>query len=138
MKKLIFILAVVCSLQLSAQDQSNWLTDNTTALSQSKAQNKPVLVFVTNNQTSEASENLKQNFFNSKEFNELATKSVLLKLDISDKNSANARLGIHYTKQNGAPGIAIIDYNGRALFKPLVDVSSESVKEFMTLWNDNL
>jgi hypothetical protein len=138
MKKLIFILALAFTLQVSAQDQSNWITDNKVALKQSETQNKPVLVFVTNNQKSEASENLKDRLFNSNAFNKLASKSVLLKLDVSDQQSYNVRLGIHYTKQTGAPGIALIDKNGKTMFDPLVDFSSENVLKFMTLWNDKL
>nr|WP_321234076.1 hypothetical protein [uncultured Psychroserpens sp.] len=139
MKKLIVIFVFAFTLQLSAQDQSKWLTDNTIALKQSDNQNKPILVFVTDNQKSEAYQSLKNNFFNSDAFKNYASKSILLKLDVSDKNSSNARLGIHYTKQTNALGIALIDKNGRTISDPLVaDFSMENVTKFMTLWNANL
>ncbi|MCD2259563.1 thioredoxin family protein [Psychroserpens luteolus] len=139
MKKILFILLVAFTIQVSAQDQSNWITNNEVALKQAETQNKPILVFVTNNQKTEASEKLKANFFNADTFKKFASKSILLKLDISDKNSTNARLGIHYTKQNGAPGVALIDSNGKTIKEPLVvDFSVKKVKKFLTLWNDTL
>jgi hypothetical protein len=139
MKKLICILVLLFALQVSAQDQSNWLTDNSIALKQSDTQKKPVLVFVTDNQKSEALETLQETFFASEGYKTLASKVILLKLDISDTQSTNARLGIHYTKQKTAPGLSLIDKNGKAIIEPLVDFSSkENVRSFITLLNDKL
>ncbi|WP_460218575.1 hypothetical protein [Psychroserpens sp. MEBiC05023] len=138
MKRFLLILALIFALQVSAQEQSNWITDNTTALNLSKTQNKPILVFVTNNEKSEAYENLNTDFFKSDTFKKFASKCILLKLDVSDKNSTNARLGIHYTKHNNAPGISLINQKGKPMFDPLVvDFSSENIEKFLALWNDN-
>ena len=57
----------------------------------------------------EASKVLKDSFFETEAFKTLASKVILLKLDVSDKQSTNARLGIHYTKQTTAPGVSLID-----------------------------
>ncbi|WP_298903047.1 thioredoxin family protein [uncultured Psychroserpens sp.] len=139
MKKILFILLFAFTVQVFAQDQSNWITDNTVALKQAETQNKPILVFVTNNQKTEASEELKTNFFNADTFKKFAAKSILLKLDVSDKNSTNARLGIHYTKQYGAPGVALINSKGKAIIDPLAsNFSTEKVMKFLALWNETL
>ena len=139
MKKLLLLLMLVVTFQMSAQDQSTWLTDNATALKLSEKQNKPILVFVTNNQKTEASEALKESFFNINTFEKLSAKSILLKLDVSDKNSTNARLGIHYTKRNGAPGIALIDSHGKTIANSLsADASKEDIRKFIAIWNESL
>ncbi|MFT4612723.1 MAG: hypothetical protein ACI9OT_002113, partial [Gammaproteobacteria bacterium] len=38
MKKILFILALACTLQLSAQEKTNWVTDYKVAQDQSEAQ----------------------------------------------------------------------------------------------------
>ncbi|MEH6537260.1 MAG: hypothetical protein V7719_12760 [Psychroserpens sp.] len=137
MKKIIFILLFAFTIQLSAQEQ-NWLSDNKVALKQSETQNKPVLVFVTDNQKAEAYKTLKDLLFNSDSYNGWASKMILLKLDISDKQSPNVRLGIHYTKQTSAPGLSLIDKNGKTIIDPLVDITAQNIETFIALVNSKL
>lgn len=138
MKKLIVVLVLFVGLQMSAQDQTNWLTDNEIALKQSETQNKPVLAFVTNHQKSEASALLKEAFFNSNGFDKIASKVVLLKIDISNQQTNSARLGIHYTKQTSAPGLALVDKNGKTIGEPLTLIDSENITAFLSFLNEKL
>lgn len=138
MKKIIFILLLAFTFQMSAQEQSNWITDNVAALKLSEAQNKPILAFVTNNQKTEQVSVLNKEFFASKAYKSIEQKVILLKLDISNVESYNVRLGIHYTKQTSAPGVALIDKNGNTILEPLVDMTPENIAAFLTLLNAKL
>ncbi|OUR97722.1 hypothetical protein A9Q86_16040 [Flavobacteriales bacterium 33_180_T64] len=138
MKKIIFILLLAFTFQISAQEQSNWITDNKVALELSKTQNKPILAFVTNNQKTEGLSVLNKEFFASKVYRSIEQKVILLKLDISNVQSYNVRLGIHYTKQTSAPGLALIDKYGNTILEPLVDMTPENITAFLTLLNANL
>lgn len=139
MKKILFILLFAFTLQVSAQDQTNWITDYKVALKQSEAQNKPILAFVTDNQKSEALTTLNDYFFNTDSFkNKFASKVILLKLDVSDKQSYNSRMGIHYTKQKAAPGVALVDKYNATVGAALVNMTPENITVFMTLLNDKL
>ncbi|MEM5565202.1 hypothetical protein WNY78_08800 [Psychroserpens sp. AS72] len=139
MKKIVFILVLAITLQVSAQEQSQWLTDNSTALKLSETQNKPILVYVTNTPKADVSAELKTLVNNSNLLDKITSNLILLKLDISDKTSTNVRFGIHYTKQRSAPGLSLIDKYGKTIIEPLVDFSSrEKVLTFMTLLNDKL
>ncbi|WP_299336386.1 hypothetical protein [uncultured Psychroserpens sp.] len=137
MKKLVFIFVLAFTLQISAQSQVNWITDNTTAIQQASDQNKPILVYVTDNQKTQASERL-STFFSNGSFEKFNSKVVWLKLDISDKQSYNVRLGIHYTKQTTAPGLSLIDNNGNTVLTPLTNMTDENIMAFLTLMNDKL
>lgn len=139
MKNILFTLALAFTLQLSAQDNLNWTTDNSIAQKQSETQNKPILVFVINNSKTDVSAELKGLTNNTDLLNKIASNTILLQLDISDNRSSNARFGIHYTKQTSAPGLSLIDKNGKTIIEPLVDFTSEEkVLTFMTLLNDKL
>ena len=140
MKHLIVILVLSFTLHVSAQDQNNWLTDYNKAIQLSKTHNKPILAFVTDRKKSEALSTLNKYFFNTDTFKtKFAPKVILLKLDILDTKTPNVtRLGIHFTKQTTAPGLALIDKNSRTIFKPLVDMTPENISIFMTMLNDKL
>nr|WP_321222530.1 hypothetical protein [uncultured Psychroserpens sp.] len=139
MKNLLFILALAFTLQLSAQDNLNWISDNGIAQKHSENQNKPILVFVTNNPKIDVSALLKNLVNNDKLLTKISTNAILLMLDVSDTKSSNARFGIHYTKQTGAPGLSLIDNHGKTLINPLVDFNSEEkVLTFLTLLNDKI
>lgn len=139
MKKIVFILILAMTLQVSGQEQSQWLTDNSTALKLSETQKKPILVYVTDNQKTESSEVLKDRFLNAEILEKFSSKFILLKLDVSDKQSYNVRLGIHYTKQKMTPGLSLINTYGNTIIEPLVDFySEEKMLTFMTLLNDKL
>ena len=135
MNKLIFILLFAVTFQVSAQDQTTWITDYKEALKMSEAQNKPILAFVVNNEGSEAMTLLKDLFFLSDDYKNISSKVIPLKVDISDQQSYNVRLGIHYTKQRTAPGLALVDKNSSIIGKPLVIMNSKNIAAFLSFIN---
>ena len=56
MKKLVYFVLFVFTLNVAAQEQYTWNTDYKSALKLSKSQDKPILAFVVNQQQSEATE----------------------------------------------------------------------------------
>jgi len=138
MKKILFILVFAFTLQLSAQDQLDWSTDYKVALKQAESQNKPILAFVTDHQETKALKLLNEKLFSAESFKSITSKMILLKLDVSDKQSYNSRMGIHYTKQESAPGLALVNKHNASVVKPLVDITPENIKAFLTLVNDKL
>lgn len=138
MKKLILILVIACSIQMSAQEQHNWVTDYKVAMQQSESQDKPIFAFVTDNQVTEVSKRLDKELFASEAFKMIASKVILLKLDVSDKKSYNYRIGSHYIKQKSAPGVAFVDKNNNTIGDPLVDISANTIQEFITFINSKL
>ena len=140
MKKILFIFTLAFTLQLSAQDKTNWLKDNTTALEQAEVQNKPILVFVTDNPNVDASAELRDICSNNSNLlNKITSNAIMLMLDVSDKKSYNTRLAMHYTKQDNVRGLSLVDRNGNTIIEPLVDFdSTEKVLVFLTLLNDKL
>tara|TARA_B100000809_G_scaffold214496_1_gene219296 strand:- start:2791 stop:3207 length:417 start_codon:yes stop_codon:yes gene_type:complete len=138
MKNLLLIFTLVFTLQLSAQDNINWITDSKVALEQSKVQDKPILAFVTDNQKTEALELLKTEFFSSGTFKNIASKVVLLKLDISDKRSYNVRLGIHYLNKPSTIGLALVNKFSDKIGDPLTEISAENIEAFISFVNSKL
>lgn len=138
MKKLLFILILVFTLQLSAQDQVNWLTDYKVALEQSKVQDKVILAYVTDHQKTEASEVLNTLFFSSDDFKMMSSKVIFLKLDISDKNSYNRRLGIHYMNNPSVIGLALINKYNNKIGEPLTIINTDNIASFILFLNSKL
>ncbi len=138
MKNLVYVVLLVFTLNVAAQEQYNWNTDYKSALELSKSQDKPILAFVTDLQPSEAIQILKTNFFASESFQNMASQLILLKLDVSDKLSYNARMGIHYTNQRMTPGLALVGADNDAIGDPLVTFSSESISDFLEFINSKL
>ena len=138
MKKLMYFLLFVFTLNVAAQEQYDWNSDYKSALELSKSQDKPILAFVTDMQPSEAIQMLKTNFFASESFQNMASQLILLKLDVSDQLSYNARMGIHYTNQTTAPGLALVGADNDAIGKPLVNFSTESISVFLEFINSKL
>ncbi|WP_040280942.1 thioredoxin family protein [Psychroserpens damuponensis] len=138
MKKIVFILALAFSLQISAQDKVNWITDYKAALQQSKNQNKPILAFVTNTQKTEATQLLKTEFFASEAFKTMSQKVILLKLDISDKQSYNVRLGIHYLNKQAPLGLALVNKYSDKIGDPLTEISTDNITNFISFVNSKI
>ncbi|WP_028873626.1 hypothetical protein [Psychroserpens burtonensis] len=138
MKKALFILALAFSMQLSAQDKNNWITDYKVALELSKTQEMPILAFVTDNQKTEASEILNQVFFSSEAYKNIASQVILLKVDISDSQSYNTRLGIHYLNKRSTQGLALVNQYNDKIGAPLTDFSAENIKSFLFFINSKL
>lgn len=133
-----YFVLVVFTINATAQDQYNWNTDYKAALELSKSQDKPILAFVVDQQESEALQLLKKKFFNSESFQAISSQLVLLQLDVSDQQSYNARMGIHYTNQRKAPGLALVGSDNDAIGDPLVNFSSDSISEFLVFINSKL
>lgn len=138
MKTIFYSIILVFTLQISAQEQLNWVTSNELALQESATQNKPVFVFVTDQQNSEALKTINEHIFKSAQFSELKSKMILLKIDISDAQSSKVRLGVHYTKQFTAPGLSLINKYGNNTVEPLVIITPENCAAFLELINENL
>ncbi|WP_047545672.1 thioredoxin family protein [Psychroserpens sp. Hel_I_66] len=138
MKKILFILIFAISGQIFAQEQSQWISDYKVALQQSESQNKPILVFVTDNQKTESLELLKKEFFATEDFKAIEAKVILLKLDISNKESYNVRLGIHYLEERNASGLALINSYNDNIGEPLTEINSENIKSFISFLNSKL
>lgn len=131
MKKLIIIILLIVSVDISAQTNTlNWLTDYKEALKTSKTLKNPILVFVTDNSSGNDYEVLEEAVFNSKEFNSYASSFILLKLDTS-KDNYNKRLASHYTKSNKIPALALIDENGNTIDKALTEINTKNISEFL-------
>jgi hypothetical protein len=138
MKKILFIFALAFTMQLSAQDKTNWITDYKVALEQSKTQDKPIFAFVTDNQKTESSELLNTAFLSSEAFKDIASKVVLLKLDISNEQSYNIRLGIHYLNKSSTIGLALVNKFNDKIGEPLTDINNENIKAFISFVNSKL
>lgn len=138
MKKLLLILALVSTMLMSAQKQTAWLTEYNVALKQSVSNDKPILVYVTDNQNLKESERLDNEFFGTEAFKTMASELILLKLDISDKKSINYRMASHYIKQKDATGLALVDKSNNTIGAPLVEITSQNILKFLTLLNDRL
>lgn len=132
MKKIIVLLVMAFAIQVSAQELKNLVTDYKVALQQSESQDKLILVFVTDNQMSENSVQLQKELFSSEAFEKMTSKLIILKLDISDKQSYNYRLGVHYIKKKSNSGIALVDKNNNTIGKPLVDFNSKNIQDFLS------
>lgn len=141
MKKIILILLCIMSLNVFAQEkQFNWNTNFEDARKASKNQDKPILVFFTNQQDSENLRTLRSDFFGTDTFKELSDKMILLLIDTSERNSSltaeqkmkNQRLVIHYNKSDAIPALIALDFNGGVLGESLSQVSKENIDNYFT------
>ncbi|MBR9915527.1 MAG: hypothetical protein GYB32_11990 [Algicola sp.] len=138
MKKLVFIVVLAVATQLNAQDQLPWLTNHDTALKLAKAEQKPLLVYVTNGVKTPASALLNDQIFNTDTFKKLQSKVILLQLEVPSMEHANYRLGIHYTKKTTTPGLGLVDADGDTIGEPLADITPESAKSFLLFLKSKL
>jgi hypothetical protein len=138
MKKALVILVILLTLQLSAQDKIHWETDYKVALSQAKAQNKFILVYVFDNSAIKDNANLERLFFSSDDFKNLLPKVILLKLDVSDALSYNARLGTHYLNKKSISGAVLVNQYNDKVGVPLTDFNATSSVNFISFLNSKL
>lgn len=118
MKTLLFL----ATLTLVSMANAAWLTNYDEAVSQAKAQNKPILVDFTGSDWCGWCIKLDKEIFSKAEFESWAAKKVvLLKLDFPRKagqsaaeKAANAKLSEKYGVQ-GFPTILVIDATGKEL-----------------------
>ena len=141
MKKITLILLCVMSLNVFAQEkQFNWKTSFEEARLASKDQNKPILVFFTNQQDSESLKTLRSDFFGTDTFKSLSNKMILLFVDASERSTSitpdqkmkNQRLVIHYNKLNVFPSLMALDFNGKVLGTSLTQISKENINNYFT------
>lgn len=131
MKKISLLILLMVSVTLSAQTETlNWLTDYKEALKASETLNNPVLVYVTDNATTENERLLENDIFNSEDFKRFASSFVLLKLDTTT-NPYHKRLAAHYTKSKSVPALALIDSQGHTIDTALTELNSKSIASFM-------
>lgn len=138
MKKILVILIFLLALQLSAQDNIHWETNYKVALNQAKSQNKLVLVYVFDNNMRKSNANLERLLFSSDDFKALLPKFILLKLEVSNALSYNARLGTHYLNKSSTSGVVLVNQNNNTVGLPLSDFSTSSMATFMSLLNSKL
>lgn len=135
MKKLIVLFVCLISLNFYAQEsQFNWLTDLNTAVKASKDQNKPILLFFTDTNSTE-SQKLNIELFKSQEFKAIADKAILLIADNSSENNIPKRLIIHYNKINQFSSFVTLDSTGKAIGTPTTDFSTESLNSYISFLN---
>ncbi|RYH71941.1 thioredoxin family protein [Flavobacteriaceae bacterium 144Ye] len=135
MKKLIVLFVCLISLNFYAQEsQFNWLTDLNTAVKASKDQNKPILLFFTDTNSTE-SQKMNIELFKSQEFKAIADKAILLIADNSSENNIPKRLIIHYNKINQFSSFVTLDSTGKAISTPTTDFSTESLNSYISFLN---
>ena len=120
MKKLIFVIALVVSSLVYAQDETsnlNWLLDYNEAIEISKNEQKPVLVYFTGSDWCAPCKMLKKDFFNTSEFENRAKDMVLLMVDIprrvdiitKEQKEKNLKLVRKYNKSGGYPNLVALN-----------------------------
>jgi hypothetical protein len=141
MKKITLILFCAISLNIFAQEkQFNWKTSFEEASLASKNQNKPILVFFTNQQDSESLKTMRSDFFGTDTFKMLSDKMILLFVDASERNTSisadqkmrNQRMIIHYNKSNAFPAVMALDFNGKVLGESLTQISKQNISNYFT------
>lgn len=131
MKKVILLIVVVIFqfTQLNAQEKValNWIADFENAKAIAKEQNKPILIFFTGSDWCGLCKMLKADYFKTKNFQELATKNLILyKADFPRRTDivspaqklVNETLDKKYSKTRGArvfPTIVMIDASGKEI-----------------------
>ena len=127
MKNLILLFALVLVFKVSAQEENlsnlNWLTDIEEAKSMSLKEKKPILVYFTGSDWCPPCKMLKQDFFNSAEFEEKAKNMVLLMVDMprrldiisAAQKKKNIVLVQKYNSNGSYPNIVALNSNGNVI-----------------------
>jgi thioredoxin-related protein len=139
MKKIILIFVILLSVNMYSQEQQfEWETNFTTARASSKSQDKPILVYFTDNSNTEANIVLNSEFFQSKRFKDISNKMVLLLVDVSKEIVANQRLNIHYNKANTFPTLVVLDANGYTLGDALNDINKDTIGSYFSFLDSKI
>lgn len=126
MKHLILVLAFALVSNVFAQEEVsnlNWLTDINQAKSISSKEKKPILVYFTGSDWCPPCKMLKQDFFNTPEFEEKAKNMVLLMVDMprridiisAEQKKKNTALVNKYNKDGGYPNIVALNSKGNVI-----------------------
>ncbi|MDO6597271.1 thioredoxin family protein [Oceanihabitans sp. 2_MG-2023] len=127
MKNLILIIAFAFVSTVFAQEEAisnlNWLTDFNQAKSISSKEKKPILVYFTGSDWCPPCKMLKEDFFNTPEFEEKANNMVLLMVDMPrrvdiitpEQKKKNTALVNKYNKSGGYPNIVALNDKGNVI-----------------------
>ncbi|WP_452229112.1 thioredoxin family protein [Lacinutrix sp. MEBiC02404] len=127
MKHLVLVLAFTLISSVFAQEEEvsnlNWLTDINQAKSISTKEKKPILVYFTGSDWCPPCKMLKQDFFNTPEFEEKAKNMVLLMVDMPrridiispEQKEKNIALVHKYNKNGGYPNIVALNGKGSVI-----------------------
>lgn len=133
MKKYFLILITFLSINAYSQvNEFKWEDNFTIARTVSKSQDKPILVYFTDNSKSEASMILDSEFFQSERFKALSNKVVLLLVDTSNGDVSNERLNIHYNKSNIFPALVLLDANGSVFGDVLKTITTATINNYFS------
>ncbi|MCP4052839.1 thioredoxin family protein [Mesoflavibacter sp. CH_XMU1422-2] len=123
MKHLIFIFSLFFSSLLFSQEEEhsslNWLTDLNEAKVEATSSKKPILVLFTGSDWCAPCKMLKEDFFDSDEFETKSKQFVLLMIDIprrtdiitEEQRKKNFEVVRKYNKEGGYPNLVALDDN---------------------------
>ncbi|MEZ5003078.1 MAG: thioredoxin family protein [Chitinophagales bacterium] len=125
MKYLFVFFCFFFSLNLNAQEQAQWLTNIETATSQSKTQNKFILISFSGSDWCLPCAQLERDLFSTTTFANFAIDNlILLKADFpvrkknqlsEEQQQRNEALAEKYNPNGTFPEMVIIDYNGKII-----------------------
>lgn len=125
MKQFLFVVVFFIGFSLSAQEdvKLNWLTDFNKAKKISKKTKKPILIYFTGSDWCPPCKMLKEDFFNTKEFQKKAEGLVLVMADFPrridiitpEQKKQNVKLASQYNKQNKFPNIVVVNSKGKEI-----------------------
>lgn len=126
MKNIVLLITFFMSLLTFGQNDVsslNWLLDIDEALTISRKEHKPVLVFFTGSDWCAPCKMLKEDFFNSTKFEEKSENFVLLLVDIprkvdvisKEQKEKNLKLVNKYNKTGGYPKLVALDSSGHVV-----------------------
>ncbi len=132
MKTILYIALFMLSLNATAQiEKFEWVTDYKSAINASKESNKQILVYAIDGTTSTEVKILESELFSSDILLALRNKLIFLKLNTAEDMYAK-RMAIHFTNSKQTPGVALVDTNQKTVGKPLNQITSSNVKDFIT------
>ena len=126
MKNIVFFLSFFLSLSMISQEEVinlKWILDIDEAMEISKKEHKPVLVYFTGSDWCPPCKMLKEDFFNSIEFEDRSKQMVLLLVDIPRKvdviskqqKEKNNKLVNRYNKKGGYPNLVALNSYGEVI-----------------------
>ncbi len=120
-----FVILVTITYTLTAQNtmRGNWLTNIEEAKREAEATQKPILVYFTGSDWCGPCKMLKQDFFNTHEFEKRANKLVLLLVDMprrkdiisKEQQEKNNHLVRKYNRQGSYPLLVALNDKGKLL-----------------------
>lgn len=126
MKKIFLLILLFIGVSSIAQkdvSKLDWLLDFDEALTQSEKEHKPMLIYFTGSDWCAPCKMLKEDFFNTSEFEKRSKKMVLLLVDIprkvdvisKEQKEKNMKLVSIYNKKGGYPNLVALNSNGKVI-----------------------